>query len=60
MHYFDKFKCHMNTNRNHYKANFINIANGTMSLRQKKVTQVSKMTLIKRYSRCLMSTYLLV
>ena len=23
--YFDRFKCHMNTNRNHYKANFVNI-----------------------------------
>ena len=36
MHYFARFKCHMNTDRNHYKANFINIAKKTMFLRQKK------------------------
>ena len=26
MHYFARFKCHMDTDRNHYKANFMNIA----------------------------------
>ena len=34
------FKCHMDIDRNHYKANFINIAKRTMFLRQKTVKQV--------------------
>ena len=40
MDYFDKFKCCMITDRIHYKANFINIANRTMFRRQKTVKQV--------------------
>ena len=36
----DRFKCHMNTDRNHDKDNFINIANRTTFLRQKTVKQV--------------------
>ena len=42
MHYFDKFKCHMNTNRNNYKAPFLNIVNRTIFLCQKTVEQVSQ------------------
>ena len=40
MHYFDRFKCHMDNDRDHYKANFINIAKRTMFVRQKTVKQV--------------------
>ena len=40
MHYFARFKCHMDTDRSHYKANFITIAKRTMFLRQKTVKQV--------------------
>ena len=40
MHYFARFKRHMDTDRNHYKANFINITKRTMVLRQKTVKQV--------------------
>ena len=42
MHYFDRFECHLNADRNHYKANFINIANRTMFLRQKSKTSFPK------------------
>ena len=40
--YFDihVFKCHMNTDRNHYKTNVIKIANTTMFLRQKTEKQL--------------------
>ena len=41
MHYFARFKCHMDSDRNHYKANFISIAKRTMFLRQKTVGQCS-------------------
>ena len=39
MHYFDRFNCHMDTDRNHYEVSF-NFANRTMFLRQKTVKQV--------------------
>ena len=48
MHYFDRFKCQMNTDRNHYKAQFINIANRTMFLRQKTVKQIFQNGLNKK------------
>ena len=38
--YFEKFKCYINTDKNHFKASFIHIANRTMFLRQKTVKQV--------------------
>ena len=38
--YFARFKCDMDTDRNHCKANFINIAKRTMFLRQKTVKRV--------------------
>ena len=34
MHYFDRFKCHLNTDRNHYKANFINIVSASETVKQ--------------------------
>ena len=39
MHYFARFKCHMDADSNH-KANLTNIAKRTMFLRQKIVKQV--------------------
>ena len=39
MHYFDRFNCHMDTDKNHYEVSF-NFANRTMFLRQKTVKQV--------------------
>ena len=40
MHYCARFKCHVDTDRNHYKPNIINIAKRTIFLRQKTVKQV--------------------
>ena len=40
LHYFARFKCPMDTDRNHHKANFINTARRTMFLHQKTVKQV--------------------
>ena len=37
---FCQINCHMDTDRNHYKASFINIAKRTMFVRQKTVKQV--------------------
>ena len=37
---FCQLKCHMDTNRSHYKANFVNIAKRTVFLHQKTVKQV--------------------
>ena len=39
MHYFDIFKCHMNTSRNHHKAYLVDVANRTMFLDHKTVKQ---------------------
>ena len=38
--FFARFKCHMDTDRSHYKADFINIAKRTIFLCQKAVKQV--------------------
>ena len=35
MHYFARFKCHMDTDRNHYKANF-------MKHREKNIVSASE------------------
>ena len=40
MHYFASFKCHKGTDRNHYKADFINIMKRTVFLHQKTIKQV--------------------
>ena len=37
---FCQIKCHLDTDRNHSKASFINIANKTMFLCQKTVKRV--------------------
>ena len=47
--YFARFKCHIDTDRNHYKANFINIVKRTMFLRQKTVKQVFQNGLLSIY-----------
>ena len=39
---FCQINCHMDTDRSHYKANFINIAKRKMFLHQKTVKQVSQ------------------
>ena len=50
MHYFARFKCHMDTDRNHYKAIVINIAKRSMFQRQKTVKQVFKNGLNEKIS----------
>ena len=47
----------MDTNRNHYKANFINIAKRIMFLCQKTEKQIFQNGLNKKISRCLMTTH---